>query len=361
MMESTTFHRALDTLEHVADSTPPWTAILASARDVVGADSCSLIMLGRTHNLLLMEQIGMDAATVRDYHEHFHKEDILADASLNSPVGLWWDTVDLIGPPRMSKHPFYADFMHNHRMEQISAFIVLDQPERRAAISFQRSSVSTKPSSAPDQGQRQRFLHAFINAVAAREEAARAEFGTIEGAFAQTQEAHLLVGATGTILRCSSLAFEILSRERLIDVSEMRVVHEKPDAMTGLIRALARAERAPTGVSYALPLSWGRALRFDIVPAAPTLRMSSESVLLVRLREISVFRTPEEEELAAFFSLTGAESRVLRSLVAGHSPAEIAAASGVAERTIRNQIASMMRKMSCTRQSELVRLGTLLL
>jgi DNA-binding NarL/FixJ family response regulator len=47
--------------------------------------------------------------------------------------------------------------------------------------------------------------------------------------------------------------------------------------------------------------------------------------------------------------------------VAGHSPTDIAAATGAAERTIRNQIASLMRKMSRTRQAELVRLGTLLL
>ena len=360
-MENATFRRALDTLRHLADPTPPWKDILTEARDVVGADACTLVMFDRMHNLLLMEHVGIDAATERDYKEHYYKEDILAAAALDSPVGLWWDTVDLVGPAPMRKHPFYADFMHEHRMAQISTFIVLAQPGRRAAISFERSSLSATQSAAPDSSQRQRFMATLVAAVAQREDAARAQFDVVESAFEQTGDAHLLVGASGTILRCSTRAYEILRRERLISVSEMRLVHASQAVMAGLTSALGRALQVPTGVSYAVPLTWGRALRYEIVPAGPSLRISHEPVMLVRLREISAFRTPAEQDLAAFFSLTAAEARVLHSLVAGHSPAEVAAAGGVAERTIRNQLASMMRKMSCSRQAELVRLGTLLL
>lgn len=362
MIASQTFRRAMESLEHVQDSTPPWGSILSSARDLIGADACTLTMFDRADQLVLMEHVGIDAAAEKDYADYFYKEDFIAVAAADSPVGRWWDTVELMRTPSINASPFHVDFMRKHSMGQISTYVVLAEPERRAAISFERITASTLPSVAHERQHHQaKFMHSLLDAVAKRESRARTSFDAIEAAFRKIDEAYLLADAAGVVFRCSAHASDMLTRAGMLKRPQMRLTHGNANAMARLKRALGRAADVPTGVAYSAPLSWGRALRFDIVPAAGELKMSTENLMLIRLREISAFRTPEEEELAVFFSLTLAEARVLRGLVAGHSPSEIASTSCVSERTIRNQIASLMRKMSCSRQAELVRLGSLLL
>jgi DNA-binding CsgD family transcriptional regulator len=78
------------------------------------------------------------------------------------------------------------------------------------------------------------------------------------------------------------------------------------------------------------------------------------------MQACSVFSVPDVAQIKSFFSVTEAEARVLCALIQGHSPLEYAQLAGLAERTVRNHIASLMKKMCCSRQAELVRLGSLL-
>lgn len=88
--------------------------------------------------------------------------------------------------------------------------------------------------------------------------------------------------------------------------------------------------------------------------------MPFELLLLVRARKASAFVSPGVGELAPYFGLSPSEAKVLLALIEGHAPKEIAVSTSVAERTVRNQIAALMQKMYCSRQSELVRLSSLL-
>jgi DNA-binding CsgD family transcriptional regulator len=124
---------------------------------------------------------------------------------------------------------------------------------------------------------------------------------------------------------------------------------------------MARALASPCPVPFLTPTAWGEGPRFDFVSAPHTFRLATEPLLFVRVRKSSAFIVPGLEEVAVFFSLTPPEAGVLRALVSGHSPAEYAAAVTLSTNTARNHLASLMQKMSCSRQVELVRLGTLVL
>ena len=123
---------------------------------------------------------------------------------------------------------------------------------------------------------------------------------------------------------------------------------------------LAKVTLSGVSAVITIPLGWGETYRLDISPANDCLKLGGESVLFVRMRQQSAFKLPEVQAMCLHFKITPAEGRVLLALVAGHTPGEIAAASGVAERTVRNQVASLLQKMDCSRQSELVRLVSLL-
>ena len=67
-------------------------------------------------------------------------------------------------------------------------------------------------------------------------------------------------------------------------------------------------------------------------------------------------RTPSERDLAAFFGLSPAESRLAVALLAGKKLGEVAIDFGVQITTLRTQLGSILRKTGVTRQVDLIRL-----
>ena len=66
--------------------------------------------------------------------------------------------------------------------------------------------------------------------------------------------------------------------------------------------------------------------------------------------------SPSERELAEFFGLSPAESRLAVTVLAGRKLHEVALDSGVQITTLRTQLSSVLRKTGTTRQGDLIRL-----
>jgi DNA-binding CsgD family transcriptional regulator len=66
-------------------------------------------------------------------------------------------------------------------------------------------------------------------------------------------------------------------------------------------------------------------------------------------------RSPSERDLAEFFGLSPAESRLTAALLAGKRLREVATDSGVQITTLRTQLISVLRKVGVSRQAELIR------
>jgi len=350
----------MEAVRHIQDPTPPWDDILRASRAVVGSDSATLMMVGGQHDLLLMHQQGIDAAAEKEYRDLYYQHDAIAEAAVQSPTGKWWDTVELQSREGASRHPFYADYLPRHRMRQVMAYVILGDPERHAAISFQRQTPKENAVDGLTRGPVATYLRALTDAIAERERQGNLQLETLEATLSGFGEATFVASPNGRIQRCSARAYEMLREAGMLGITERVLTHCRQDVVTGLVAALSVSAQQGKATSFAAPTSWGHAIRFDIIPAPSIYRLSTEHALFVRMHKNSAFAVPELEELAAFFALTPAEAKVLAGLIAGHTPSEYARTSGVAEATVRNQIASLMRKMSCSRQSELVRLGSLL-
>jgi DNA-binding CsgD family transcriptional regulator len=67
-------------------------------------------------------------------------------------------------------------------------------------------------------------------------------------------------------------------------------------------------------------------------------------------------QSPSERDLAAFFGLSPAESRLAVALLAGKKLGEVARDFGVQITTLRTQLSSILRKTGVTRQVDLIRL-----
>ena len=66
-------------------------------------------------------------------------------------------------------------------------------------------------------------------------------------------------------------------------------------------------------------------------------------------------RTPSERDLAQFFGLSPAESRLTGALLAEKTIREAAMDFGVRITTLRTQLSSILRKVGVSRQAELIR------
>jgi len=354
------FRKAAEAVGHLADAAPPWPDILCTARDLVGADAGTLLMFDQSEQLLMLEQVGIDSAAEQEYRQHFYQEDTLAKVAMTRPAGIWLDSTQILPASVMQKNVFHADYLPRCRIGQILAFVLHKDGFQHTALSFQRTTLQADAVQRFSQGEVAAYLRAFRQALGRRRQACLVQIEAIELAFAGLNEATLLVTPAGLIWRQSALAQERLRAAKMISSDGASLTHADPATAQRLRFALAKAVATGVRANVTIPLAWGEAYCLDISPAHASLKLGNETILFIRLRKHSAFTLPEVEALCAHFGITPAEGRVLHALVAGHASGELACVSGVAERTVRNQIASLMQKMGCSRQSELVRLGSLL-
>lgn len=92
----------------------------------------------------------------------------------------------------------------------------------------------------------------------------------------------------------------------------------------------------------------------DFVRADERLGMGAEVLVFVRIRFDDAVKNAASGALRVAYGLTEAEERLLFALVAGQSPGAFAEKRGVSINTVRKQISTLMEKMDCHRQAELV-------
>ena len=357
MTSNPIFRRAVEVLEHIKDPTPPWGEILATARDLVGADSGSLIMMDGQGDLLNLNLVDVEDGAMRDYVQHFHKLDVLADASVGMSPGAWLDSNELFPPSKLSRTEFHADYLRKHNHAQILALLLEQNAERRTAFSFQRSTIKEGARDTLTTGEIATYIRTLQAALARRDEATRIRLQVLEESFGALAEAFFLVAASGQVFRLSPLARQILDNRHGLSLRQGKLWHPM-DTVRGYLSArilatLRNGERSRASV----PLAQGESLGLDIAVASQSLRLSNEPLAFVRLRRNSLMAEASPADFIATFGITPAEAKVLSGLVAGQSPAEFAMQNGVSENTVRKQIASLKIKMNCSRNVELVKLA----
>lgn len=355
MSDQALLRRAIEAAHHLEDPAPPWTDILTAAREVVGADSGSLLIFDGSGALLHLSQVGVDADGERDYREHFHTLDRFAHDAMRQPTGQWMDTSRMYALSQFRNTEYYADFMVKYRMAQVQAYILADAPTLRAAISFQRGTVDMGASDRLERGPAAAFFHTLRDGIARRQHAVYSHLANLEEAFSSFDEAICLVGPTGAVMRVSPLAREIFAGPMFAE-RHGTIWHADPRMRAMLLQSVAMTCQTSVRQSMTIPAGTGVTVTIDMVVAGPSLRVAGERCVLMRMqRRGSEDKQPDPDHLAAVFRITPAEARVLAALVAGQTAAAYAASAGVSVNTVRKQIAMLMTKMQCNRQSELVR------
>lgn len=352
--------RAIEAVNHLVDPDPPWHDILLTARDMVGADSGTLIVFDGRHNLLNLSSIGFSDACAADYQNHYYRWDVLERDSRLSPSGTWLDSARLHRRGQLQRTEFYSDFMVKHRMAQLLSLVIESNAAIHAAIGFQRSTVDEKACERVQSGACAQYFRTLRAKLAQREKALAVGWRSIESAFTDLGEAVLLISRDAMIDKMSTVAMRYLDDGHGWNVRGGRLRHADGKIQTLFESHCMAVARDGKARALAAPSGWGELFWIDIGAAPEALNLIGEKMLLLRMRRKSAFAPPDVDRLESVFAITRAEASVLAGLATGHSVEEVASLRNASVLTVRKQVASLLSKMECSRQSELVRLASLL-
>ncbi len=352
-MHSQRFSRAIESVHHLSDSSPPWEAILEGARDLVGADSASLIAFDGRSRLLNLTNVGFTTEWSRDYGQHFHSLDPLERDSRSAVAGTWVDTAQY-SASAMQRTEFFADFMVKHDMAQILVLVIEASPSIHAAVGFQRSSVDPRLIFKVQEGERGEYFRLLRRQLSARQDRLAEGICTMESAFAAFDEALLVVRPDGNVIHASRLTARYLDGRSGLTIHRGMFGH-RDAKVQGLIASrlhacVQRGARCTVSVAMGTPA----ATTVDIAMAAGTRDLVGSPLLIVRLHSPCQQPLPDVEQLTASLPITAAEAAVLKGLLYSMSVTDIAASRGVSVHTVRTQVAALMRKLDCTRQADLL-------
>ncbi|WP_418126169.1 helix-turn-helix transcriptional regulator [Variovorax sp. 160MFSha2.1] len=348
--------RGLEAVRYLGGPEPPWATILATANSLVGGDAAVLLVFdgGRVVDV---QKSGADDSAVRDYADHFHMEDVMTQPNVQKSEGIWLDTQRLLPTRARGRNSYYVDFMCRHRMRQLYSLILEDKPGRWTSLGFQRSTAWDGLSDLLNSEPVRTFSQSLQRAVQMRRAQAASWLATTDSAFDALEEASCLVHATGELVHASPLARCILDRGDSMYVVRGRIA--MADARSDREFQMALHSSGHGGEVHrliALGRRSGERIEIELVRANSALRVAAEELVFVRIRAHSAaLSAPPAQVLSAAFRITPAEARVLHALASGATASGYATHTGVSFHTVRKQIASMMLKMSCTRQVDLVR------
>jgi DNA-binding CsgD family transcriptional regulator len=349
----------MEAIACIGDATPPWAEILTATRDLIGADSGSLIMLDGAGDLLHVNHVGLAESTLKEYEQHFHKLDLLAHAAARHEAGGWIDSNEAIPRATLLRSEFHNDYLRKNGQSQIVGLLLERSGSRLTGMSFQRATIESGVRDRLSRGDIGTCIRAFQEALATRQGLVAGDIHVLEETFGAFGEAICLVSRGGAVARMSPLCATLFDDRRGLTLRHGRLHHPNRAVFSQVLDKLSLAIRNRARTQAAVGLASGDTLSLDIAPAPAALQMFGEPLALVRFRRNTIARTIDMSCLIAEFGITPAEARVLAGLVDGRTPLEYAVENSVSENTVRKQIATLKIKMNCSRVVDLVRLAIL--
>lgn len=274
---------------------------------------------------------------------------------------------ELCPPEWFERSEFCSEFFRAHRYCSFYQLGALTSPDRgrQAALTilrepqqndFDESEVQDLRGLVPHL-RRALQIHAKMTSLRLMADAKGAVLASLDVAVIAldlTGRVCFLNGAAESILRAGDVLR--LRHGRLV-----AAVASESAALQKLVDATGRegGSNRPLGGHLTLH-SRERSLYLTAFPlAAPVIEVPGQARVLVTV-SLHAAPRPRHRSLATLFGLTPAEIRVTMLLVEGMEPKEIAERTGVTYETVRFQLKSIYNKMGVTRQSQVVRIVSLL-
>ncbi|MGA8010505.1 MAG: hypothetical protein WCA24_14065, partial [Thiomonas sp.] len=318
MMDMRVAGQVREAAEAVGNGSADWTALLRAWRDIAGADTTTFFAWDKTSGAL-WGRAAVDLsipAGLGAYVEHYQAFDPMVPIGLAKPAGTWIDSAADLSPATWRSGPYYADLLRPLRIEQTVALTLCNDAAHLSSISLHfnaqqnrsRKSNSVRP-----------LIPALLEAFRMRLRFRDTEWLKMDAFVSNDSEGWLLIDTGMRVRHACPATAQLLSGDAALQVQD-RQLHPRHAALASRLAiavARVRADGLPQAVHCAA--GWGRVLRLRLTRPPRHLLAFGEPLLVLRVQLLNAARLPDIDALRTVYSLSAAEARLVRELVAGHS------------------------------------------
>ena len=363
------FERVLSTAYELAMQPDAWPAVLDELRTTFRCHFiCAVATNPARTEPRILGLIGNTLPEHADFLRTWHGRNPIAKLR---PVvaGQVFAISSIVSQPDLRRTEIYREWYGPHDFGEGLRLDILSEGRTQLPISLGRSWRV-----GPITGDEMRFACKIMphlrRAAAARARLldARAAAESVRAALDATGSATLLLDAAGALLHASPRAEltlasgDGLSASRTAFGSRPCLQAASPALTTRLLALIARASGAAgPALSGVLRLPRPSGLDDLVVLALPLSGRGGQcgepaASVMLQIGDHTLRAGPRLEWLRSGFGLTEAEARLALALLAGESPADVAARTERSVATVRTHLASLFAKTGTSRQAELLNL-----
>jgi DNA-binding CsgD family transcriptional regulator len=339
-----------------------WPAALQSVMDEAGAVGAGYSLFNkRTERVEWLSQSGPLVGREADYFSHYHALDHYRPILEVLPAGRWLWISECLPETVLRRDEWYNDYLLRAGIDEAVGVRLFESASHVVVFGVSHGN-DRAPFTAAGTAALQELLEPLAKAARLH-----TELGSLgwEPAIAlraldQLAAAVIVADSDGRVIQANRAAERVLQRGDGLTVRDGKLgaLHVFDSARFEASIAAAAAEQK-TGAA----IGRMRIRRHDghppymltVAPLGADLALYGRSLALIVFGDPDE-KTSSERELAEFFRLSPAESRLAVALLAGKKLVEIAADFGVQITTLRTQLSSILRKTGVTRQVDLIRL-----
>lgn len=339
-----------------------WPAALQSVMDEAGAVGAGYSLFNkRTERVEWLSQSGPLVGREADYFSHYHALDHYRPILEVLPAGRWLWISECLPETVLRHDEWYNDYLLRAGIDEAVGVRLFESASHVVVFGVSHGN-DRAPFTAAGTAALQELLEPLAKAARLH-----TELGSLgwEPAIAlraldQLAAAVIVADSDGRVIQANRAAERVLQRGDGLTVRDGKLgaLHVFDSERFDASIAAAAAEQK-TGAA----IGRMRIRRHDghppymltVAPLGADLALYGRSLALIVFGDPDE-KTPSERELAEFFRLSPAESRLAVALLAGKKLVEIAADFGVQITTLRTQLSSILRKTGVTRQVDLIRL-----
>jgi PAS domain-containing protein/DNA-binding CsgD family transcriptional regulator len=358
-MSSDPITRAISRISEAALAPERWVAALQSITEAVGALGVGYLLLNKQTGGVEWVSLAGLSVDVNDYINYYAARDPYRPVLEDAASGNWVQLSKCLPQTLLRTDEWYNDYALKAGIADIIGTRLFGSPSCTIILSVHRG-IYQEPFSAISTAQLQELFDPLSNAARLHAELRNLAWKSAAALRALDQLAAgvIITDGDGRVVEMNRAAEHILRRDDGLTVRQGKLFAQRVFEQNKLARFIAVAANGKIAAAVGRMLvgrHGGRvAYILTVAPLGVELAVYERPLAMILVADPDA-RAPSERDLAEFFGLSPAESRLAMALLAGNVLHDIAAASGVRITTARTQLSSILRKVGVTRQAELIR------
>jgi PAS domain-containing protein/DNA-binding CsgD family transcriptional regulator len=358
-MHSDPFMRAISRISEAALTPDQWPTALQSIAEAVGTLGAVYYLLNKLTGGVESISVAGFSVDVDEFVNYYAARDLFKPLLEATPTGSWLRLSKRLSQTILRSDEWYNDFIVKAGIGDIVGTRLFDNASYTVIFGVHEGVYQAAFSAVGGARLQELFeplshaarLHAELRNLAWKSAAALR-------ALDQLAAGVIITDGDGRVVEMNRAAEHILRRDDGLTVRQGKLFAQRVFEQNKLARFIAVAANGKIAAAVGRMLvgrHGGRvAYILTVAPLGVELAVYERPLAMILVADPDA-RAPSERDLAEFFGLSPAESRLAMALLAGNVLHDIAAASGVRITTARTQLSSILRKVGVTRQAELIR------